>query len=262
MSYRTVEAAEALMTGTSRGSWSLADALVADVPDRGHGGDRSQVLSGEHLPDPLITVNGQLGNIAMALEESGITTPNGDAYSVDRLRILRATAIAWPENERHPEAAFRTHQEIGSDQRRAVLDALCRYANGETVENPDPSWIEDAAFDEACQMVETARARKRGYPVPANAVRVAMQRKPNVNKPPSTVFEMLEKVNTIGTQLADFQSLMDTNGVGLADDEREALARGIDRLVQTLTSFRVQVLGVSDDDIQTMMERESDGRDV
>jgi hypothetical protein len=259
MSYRTVEAAEALMTGTSRGSWSLADALVADVPGQPRGGDHAAKAS----RDDFATVRDQLVNITIALEEHGITTPNGDAYSVDSLRNLRATALAWPEKERHPEAAYRTHQEAGnSPQRRAVLDALARHANKEPVDNPDPSWIDDNAFDEACQMVETAVARGRGYAVPANAMRVAMQRKPNVNKPPSTVFEMLEKVNTIGTQLADFQSLMDTNGVGLADDEREALARGIDRLVQTLTSFRVQVLGVSDDDIQSMMERESDGRDV
>lgn len=252
MTYHSIAAAESLMVGASKGAWILADALVIDIPDMGHGGDRKGSST-------LLSVVDQLTNVAIALEENGILTPNGDPYSVDRLKDLRATAIAWPEHERHAEAAFRTHQEVGSPQRRIVLEALCKYANGEKVTNPDPSWVDDDAFDNACQMVEAQIARGRGYRVSANAVRVAMQRKPNVNKPPSTVFEMLEKLSTVATQMGDFQKLMNDNGVGLTPEEREALMRGVTTLIMQMQSMLIQVTGISDDDIRELMEGEHDG---
>jgi hypothetical protein len=252
MTYHSVAAAESLMVGASKGAWILADALVIDIPDMGQGGDRTGASS-------LLRLDDRLTNIAIALEESGILTPNGDSYSVDRLKTLRATAIAWPEQERHPEAAFRTHQEVGSPQRRIVLEALCRYANGEKVPNPDSSWIDDDAFDNACQMVESQLARGRGYQVSANAVRVAMQRKPNVNKPPSTTFEMLEKLNTVATQMTDFQTLMDENGVALTPEEKEAFIRGVSNLIDRMRGMLDQLFGVSDNDIRELIERERDG---
>jgi hypothetical protein len=258
MTYHSVAAAESLMVGASKGAWILADALVVDIPERvqGRGGN---LVSGDQISNPLMTVRDELTNVAIALEENGILTPNGDPYSVDRLQVLRATAIAWPEDERHVEAAFRTHQEVGSPQRRIVLEALCRYANGEKIPNPDPSWVDDDAFDNACQMVEAQVARGRGYQVSANAVRTAMQRKPNVNKPPSTVFEMLEKLSTVANQMGDFQKLMNDNGVGLSPEERDALMRGVTTLIMQMQSMLIQVTGVSDDDIRELIEGERDG---
>jgi hypothetical protein len=158
------KAAELRITGASNGAWGLADAVLYAIP--------------RWIPDGDLASH--LEKLAAALESDGVETPNGMAYTPGTLRDLRAVSLRWPHNERLDQASFRTHQEAGdrSSTVARALEGLCRLAQGQHTKIPEG--ISSGAWEQAAKMVHKSLARKSRYPVTANAVRVAVQRKPNI----------------------------------------------------------------------------------
>jgi hypothetical protein len=133
-------------------------------------------------------VNGledQLAQLTDQLTADGVQTPMGEPYTVDALANLRDTAMAWPMNARHDEAAYRTHQEAGSPStdRGKVLAVLCAVARGERVRRPNAADPDN--WGVAVERVQTKLARPRvpRFPIAANDLRVATNRTPNVPGP-------------------------------------------------------------------------------
>lgn len=189
--FQSLPAMEGLMATTSRDTWTLADALVADIPGNNDGE----------------TVGERLTRIVAAARERELVTPNGDLYTEGALWMLRKTALAWPVEERHPEAAYRTHLEArGTDSRgRVVLAALCAYARNDTA--PCPKGVNAQAFLAARRRVAAKAARGRRFPVSANDLRLALGNAENVPLPTTVtdVAHMLRHVDTAVKSLRSFR---------------------------------------------------------
>jgi hypothetical protein len=170
---QVAEAAKRLVTDDTKDTWALADAVLAHVPD-GTGG------KGFAYDPREGGVREALAELAEQMQADGVATPNGDPYTTSALDHLRETAMAWPKAERHNEAAYRTHQEAGSPKTMGgkALATLCAVARGEDVTRPRS--ILAAEWKTVCDRIT---ARRKGWPVAANDVRIALQRKPNVPGP-------------------------------------------------------------------------------
>jgi len=184
MSYEQIrEAAERRHHDDSSTTWKLADAILGEVPEIGSGNAPSR----GRLADAL-------ESLALKLEDDGVRTPNGDIYTAKALDHLRDTALWWrPGTTRHPEAAFRTHQEAGSPTTPGgiMLHALCAYARGERVKRPQLGVIgtgkdrrepDQEAWERAIAGVKRKRGLSRTprYLVAANDLRYALQRLGNI----------------------------------------------------------------------------------
>lgn len=169
---KVAAAAQRLVTDDTKDTWALADAVLAHVPEQPSGQRNDLLLAsgGGSVPERLAT-------LVEALKLDGVTTPTGDPYSVSALAHLRDTAMTWPGDTRHPEAAYRTHQEAGSPNTEGgrVLAALAVVARGEGTFKP--RGLDKDAWEAACKRVAD---RRKGFPVAANDVRVALQRKTNL----------------------------------------------------------------------------------
>lgn len=173
---KIVTAAHRLNTDDTKDTWALADAVLDHVPDgsSNQGGDRRSAAA---TMTPLAGVDDRLASLSSQMKSDGIVTPNGDPYTVSALRHLRDTAMAWSGNDRHPEAAYRTHQEAGSPTTLGgkALAGLAAIARGEDVRRPNG--VQSKPWQDAVARVQ---ARKKGFQVAANDVRVALERKINV----------------------------------------------------------------------------------
>lgn len=184
---KVVEAADALDRNDTQGVWRLADAILAHVPAEDPG--RKPDNEGTRVPSLL-------ESLAHDLEADGIRATSGDPYRVSTLSKMRAVAAAYPEGERFPEAAYRTHQEARTTVTgKRVLRELCKFARGETCRRPHDVGadggliVSAAAWDEAKLRIQN---RTSGYAVAANDIRVALSRKTNVPTPDSETLDALK----------------------------------------------------------------------
>jgi hypothetical protein len=253
--YRTVEAAEVLLASATRDTWSLADAVLADVPSSGYGGDRKSSTSREGL-DPVFD---QLEQIVHVLTEQGITTPNGEPYGASHLATLRSTAMLWPKEQRQPEAAYRTHQEATSPDTRGgrALIALCAVARGEKPRRPRD--IDAAAWGEAVARVREKRERAKPprFMVAANDLRLAMDRRPNI--PDRSEFDGTRGL----AALSQIRVMVREVAVNLADqewneEERTAALVTCRKILDLLTAIIESMEGISDDAFAGLLTEEAD----
>jgi hypothetical protein len=183
--FQTLAAMEAVMSAESRDTWRVADALLADVPACPQGGAHAAAARWSAHGDASRTrahdasgVADRLRQIAAAAGEEDLTTPGGEPYSVASLSFLRSMAIAWPPDQRHAEAAFRTHKMAGGiDNRgRVVLAALCALARGEDAARPEN--VDQDAWEAACIRVREKGNRRRpsGFLVSAGDFGAALKR--------------------------------------------------------------------------------------
>lgn len=151
-----VEAAEALATNRARDTWRLADAIRDAVRN-----DNSA----------------EFQDLAERLEKDGLTKPSGESYDLWSLRRLWRVAILWPQDKRHAEASYRTHQEAGgpNDANGRMLTALCAAARGENATRP--SHVDPINWSATCDRI---RARQRGFKVTANDLRLVIGRLTNL----------------------------------------------------------------------------------
>jgi hypothetical protein len=180
-----LEAAAYREAGDSAGAWKLAGALLEAIPaGEGKGGDRKSPGS-KGAASPLLI--DKLSSYADKLAEENIQTPAGGPYSVSTLDDLRDVAMAWPADKRYPQAAFRTHMEVGAPfvdapspfavKANAALKALCTYAAGGAKRKPTE--LDSGDWAAAIAVVDTLVKRKAKYTVSANALRLAVGRKRN-----------------------------------------------------------------------------------
>jgi hypothetical protein len=160
-----VRAAERLLTDETKDTWTLADAVLAHVPEGSQGGNT------QHSPD----IGGMLRSLADQLKQDGVTTMTNTAYTVSSLTHLRDTAVAWPKTERYTEASFSTHREAAENKAaREALGALVNVARGGTPNRP--RGFDLRAWNEA---VGRVRNRTRdGFKVSVDDVRIARRAKP------------------------------------------------------------------------------------
>lgn len=162
------KAALALDRNDTKSTWALADAVLACVPDTGLGGDRTSEQRGPGAP----LVNDRLRDLAARLTTDGITTPNDDPYSWNRLADLRKIAMAWPKKERHDGVAVRTHIAAGARDSvgRQALARLVWVADG--IGRGDvPEGVKPEAWKAA---VDRVKARTSGMKVNSNDLRIAL----------------------------------------------------------------------------------------
>lgn len=245
----TVEVAEDLHGRTASWSFDLGDATLKDAP--------------ADQPDDV--VRALLEAAVEELTARGVTTPNGDPYVAASLMSMRRTAIMWAPADRHPEAAYRTHQEAGptGTQGRAALAALAAVARGEAVDRPEG--LDGEAWESAVARVEKRLAGKKTprYTVTANDVRVAVQRTMNIpTRPdplePGHVVHLYGEVANAGRALSSFArrfveaELTETDRNGLLG----ALVRLQGRVEATLSA--VEAGGMSDDALRELLEAADD----
>jgi hypothetical protein len=256
MEYERIrEAAEARMGGESTGAWKLADALAAEIPEQ-KTGPKTDGLSND-----LIT---KLQEIAARLLEDGIETPAGGSYTAEVLRQLRLVALAWPKAERHREAAFRTHQEVGASDpwKREVFAAICNAARSGDFSPPKLSEgeVDDEAWLRASTSIAKKRERDNRYPVSANDVRVAFKRKTNVpsrNRPEpakATPMDAIEAMQEGSERLEYAAKVLMESGQPI-EDVREAIEGLITRLSAALDFLRSYLTtgGITDAALATLL---------
>lgn len=236
--FKTVGAAEALMASGNRDTWAMADAIAEDVPVQQSG--PKALAEGDSPPARGVNyVMDKLEEIAQTLCDLGITTPNGDDYTASSLGNMRETAMSWPKNTRHLQAAYRTHQEAGgsSNPNREVLAALCKVAQGKRVTRPtlsDKTEVDEDAWKQVVILIRNKMNRPKppNFLVSANDLRRALKRK--VNTPPTNDLQgLLDALVDIEKRLLAFISdLPDIE----ATDEWEDTHRGA--VVTTLTRVR------------------------
>lgn len=232
--YKTVGAAEALLASSTKNMWELADAVLGDVPAESHGGDRKS-----NHPRGGFDIESQLHDIAERLGDLGVTAPNGEPYTTITLTHYRETAMAWPADERHAEAAYRTHQEAGGRESpgRVALAGLCAVARGDTVRCPVD--FDKTSWASACARIrDRLNGRRLRYAVTANDVRVALARRPNV--PPARRFGIMDLLSHLDDARRyliafriDFAELPD-----LGPEDLAAVVRSIDSLVDEAVALR------------------------
>lgn len=231
-----VRAAKRLSTDDNRNNWELADAVLAEVPVGSHGGDRKS----DQVPGTGDLIADRLAALAKRMADDGVTTPDGDSYTVGALTNLREMATTWPVNQRHPEAAYSTHREAGSPKTEGgrVLKALAAVARGETVAKP--KGLDADAWKKACDRIQ---ARKKGFPVAANDLNIALKRKSNGTRGG-------------GVTKADVKAAIASGDV-TAEDLLDAVAdEELDPVIDTLRSRRIRrdnaanTEGMTDEEIE------------
>jgi hypothetical protein len=231
-----LDAAASREAGDSAGAWKLADALLAKIPagtPGRKGGDVAPVSDG-------------LQQYATKLNEENICTPAGGPYSASTLDDLRDVAMAWPTDKRHPQAAFRTHQEAvrpDSDNGK-VLRTLCRYAAGEI---KSTSTIDSKSWAEATEIVDRLIKRRAKYTVSANALRLAVGRKKNTPVRDDVVAPAPFEPVTATSVAAAAKSL--------PTPERTALARELAADPQTRKDVETAVREVKSDELAAAHRR-------
>lgn len=233
--YKTVTVAGELLFTSNRDTWKLADAVLADVPPsppaRGVTGDGTELL-----------VEDLLADIVAEMEDLGITTPNGDPYTAASLERMRETAMAWPANERHEEAAYRTHQEAGGRDSlgRKMLAALCKVAQGKRVSCPEE--VDPDAWAAAKKRVLDKKSKPRPPKllVSANDLRTAMKRKVNT---PLRNFEddveaLLYHLSSAAIALRAFSIRFAADKGELEDQKRKALSESLTAIIDSASLAR------------------------
>lgn len=256
--FKTVSAAEELLASATRDTWSLADAILSDVPSVP---PSEKIRQANHVGTLAgVNVIDLLDLIAETLIERGTTTPNGDPYSTVSLEKLRETAMRWPLGERHQEAAYRTHQEAGGRDGggRRALAALCAVARGQLVDCP--AGLDAVAWGNACARVRDKRNRNRPprFLVAANDLRVALERSSNTPAPTKTasISGVLHHLTSAAESLGAF-------AIAWADlevDESDCVA--LRQTLKSLIARAEQVLDVvetkfDDADLAQLIEEES-----
>lgn len=202
-------AAERLLRDDAHDRWALADAVLEAVPS-GNGRNQHSPRAGEMLD--------QLANLTDQLTADGVQTPLGEPYTVSALENLRETAMAWPFDDRHDQAAYRTHQEAGSPKTDGgkVLAALCAVVRREQVRRPSIAEVE--AWRSAVERIEAKMARPRTprFPIAANDLRAALGRQANVPGRPVTASEVAAGLRDPEVRQAALAQLVDTDGHGAA----------------------------------------------
>lgn len=243
--FRTIAAAEALLTSSNDGKWKMADAVLADVPGW---------LDGEPAHSRLV-------ELAEALTAAGIATPNGEFYMVQSLSTMRRTALAWPPEQRHPDVAYRTHQEADrdGDLGREVLAALACVARGEPAEYPEGS--SPSAFEAAKERVERRVSAKRvpRFKVAANDMRVAMNHAINTPVPKrdrGQVVYLLSEVSSASQSLRTFaQRFVEAEP---SPEDRKSIAQALEQLIvraeETLGVVTTSVMDLSAADLDMLKE--------
>jgi len=265
-SFKTVVAAERLLQSTSRETWGMSDAVLADVPAD---------VDDEELER-------RLTRISHELDARQITTPNGDRYTPPALKRMRRTAIAWAAAFRYDEAAYRTHQEAGAagTDGAVVLGALVGVARGEDVECPPDVEIDQWEAAKARVLKRVHGKRRPRFTVTANDVRIAMNRSMNIPMPrasmipdpddddttePSTsaavsesgrgnVVYLLSHISSANQALRSFaRRFVEANP---SDHDREAITSALNRLVANAHAALevVSVNEISDADLAQLLE--------
>lgn len=232
-----VRAAKRSCTDENRNNWELADAVLAEVPAKsGAQGQRTDLTPGAGGE----VVGSLIAGLAKRMADDGVTTPEGDSYTASSLTHLRDTALTWPVNERHAEAAYSTHREAGSPKTEGgkVLKALAAVARGETVAKP--KGLDADAWKKACDRIQ---ARKKGFPVAANDLNIALKRKSNGTRGG-------------GVTKADVKAAIASGDV-TAEDLLDAVAdEELDPVIDTLRSRRIRrdnaanTEGMTDEEIE------------
>jgi hypothetical protein len=204
----TVKVATSIQDHSQRDRWSLAYALLADMP----------------LDLAPAAVRKITDDLCAEMFDLGLSLPNGAPYHPAYLQGQRKVAIAWRPEERQAEASFEAHAEHTGES-RPVLLALCAVARGEQVERPlgttPISW--DAA-------VAKTKTRKMGYMVQAQAVRMALGKRAK-NTPTRldgnvTFSELLRHIMTGTDGLRAFYAK--ASGHDLNDEDRATLLKALD----------------------------------
>lgn len=231
--FHTTKAVEQQNDHQSRDTWSIADAILADVPDESHGDFSTRVERFEA--------------IAREMADRDLLAPNGQPYTVDALRHLRNTAIAWPENERHSWASYRTHQEAGGRDSigRVALAALVEFAeNGSVI---TPSNLDVDAFEQAIDMVGNSKAR---YPVSANALRTALEKKRNIPaRIPTTSVEYHAMIAETKRNLKGIAKSYANHDDNITELERDGLVSALNDLMETVKLVVGMIRGVTEIDL-------------
>lgn len=262
--YKTITVASELLFASDRNTWKLADAILADVPNRPEGRPRNLPLAGEVSEES--SIEDLLADIVAEMDDLGITTPNGDPYTTASLANMRHTAMAWPLAERHDEAAYRTHQEAGGRDGlgRKMLAALCKVAQGKRVVCPDE--VDPDAWATAKKRV----LDKKGKPRPpkllvsANDLRTAMKRKINTPPPNFTddVQGLLYHLSNAAAALRSFSIRFAVGGDlandHLEDDDRKALSAALTEIIDSAALARDVVNAVaSEEALQKLLDDEA-----
>lgn len=268
-SFKTVVAAERLLQSTSRETWGMSDAVLADVPAE---------VDDEELER-------RLTRISHELDARQITTPNGDRYTPPSLKRMRRTAIAWAPAFRYDEAAYRTHQEAGAagTDGAIVLGALVGVARGEDVECPADVDLDQWEAAKARVFKRVNGKRRPRFTVTANDVRIAMNRSMNIpmprasmipdpedgddttSEPSSTptaasessrgnVVYLLSHISSANQALRSFaRRFVEANP---SDHDREAITSALNRLVANAHAALevVSVNEISDADLAQLLE--------
>lgn len=261
MKYQQIrDAAQRRLEGESTGAWRLADALAAEIPERPHdGGDRK---SPRYQADQGSDITTLMADVAAELEAAEIETPAGGAYTVASLRELRLVALGWPLDSRYREAAFRTHQEAGSsdDWRRGVLRALCLAARTGDFQYRETTAIDDAAWATAVRGVQRKLAAGHRYPVAANDLRAALQRKRNTPPPDrsgTTVLDAIEELQEAAEHAKRAVQILSLDGQHIGDSQdaleglRDSLRLALEYIDTLLTGG-----GVTDASLVALLEGE------
>lgn len=98
--------------------WEFADRLADEVPLKGGGS-----------PPPTGVNDGSyalLDDLSRAIEKE-----TGHRFTIENLRRLRATAAAWPLEERDSEVEFAVHQRLRSPKAKGMLPIYKRRAQAD-----------------------------------------------------------------------------------------------------------------------------------
>lgn len=103
--------------------WDFADRLADETS---HGGDppreKSTANDGSHA---------ELADLSVDIEKE-----TGHRFTVDNLRAIRATALAWPPGERDHEVEFSVHRRLRSPKAKGQLAMYKRRAEADYQRSP------------------------------------------------------------------------------------------------------------------------------
>lgn len=221
------------MLSAQRDYWTLADAVLDDVPRRGEGSGNVG------RPASYVNIGSELAAVAVEMGEAQITKADGTPYTPSYLANLRDAAIMWPPEQRQAEASFDCHRANGGATRPVFL-ALCAHARGDAVEVPTE--VEPAAWRAATTKIANGT---RGYPVKVEAVRMALQRAPK-NTPTrldrATFAELLGHLSVGLEGLRAFKTRLAETAAVIEADDRLAMIRILDHYPPEVAEVRELLL--------------------
>lgn len=165
--------------------------------------------------------------------------------------------MAWPLADRHPEAAYRTHQEAGARDGigRVALTALCAVARGEKVDCPDG--IDTDAWDMAKARVKGRKSRK--FAVTANDVRVAKKAKLNIPEPAEDFGSVVDILSKIASATQYIRSLRQVSPDLVIDaDARAALIKALTGHIDESSMALAVFEGFSDEGLAEMLAKDGE----